>query len=278
MAAERHRTTGRSSDALVADRRERMLQVVLEGHEVPIAELASTFDVSVMTVHRDLDSLVDAGLLRKSRGRAVAPSGEELQTSARFRLRAAHQVKEAIAGKAARVVEGARTVLVDDSTSVLPVLRILASSLGSELTVVTNYLQAVREVMDAGVQVHLLGGDLVPELDATFGPSTVEAVRGWHADAAIMGNPAVKGGELFHPLQGSVALKRAMLAQADQRVLVIDHTKLGHTAPQRWATGADFTDVVLDAGADARELESLRALTCTVHVADVSGSPADEHD
>ncbi|MDN5803183.1 MAG: DeoR/GlpR family DNA-binding transcription regulator [Microlunatus sp.] len=264
---DRLRPQGRSSDALVAERRERLLQYVLTAQEVAIADLAAEFGVSVMTVHRDLDSLVDAGLLRKSRGRAIAPTGEELATSARFRMRSAYAVKEAVAAEAAMLVSTCRVLFVDDSTSVLPVLNLLEDP--STLTVITNYLQAARVCADLGATVHLLGGELIAELDASFGATTVAAVASWHADAALMGNPAVKDGRLYHPLPTSVALKRAMLAHAGRGVLFVDHTKLGRTALTNWASGDDFDDIVVDSDADPDELAALRRYSCEVHVVEV---------
>lgn len=265
--SERPRPLGRSSDALVAERRERMLQAVLAAREMTIADLAGGFDVSVMTVHRDLDFLAEAGLLRKSRGRAVAPSGQEVATSARFRLRSAQAAKEAVARTAAGLLEPGQTMFVDDSTSVLPVLQDLPDP--ASFTVITNYVRAAQTLAHTGAVVHLLGGELVPELEATFGPVTVEAVDTWRVDVVLMGNPAVTRGRLYHPRPESVALKRAMLAAAERSVLLIDHSKLGRRALANWASVAEFSDVVVDSAADPEELAVLRQAGPDVLVVDV---------
>lgn len=266
---DRLRPLGRSSDALVADRRERMLRAVLAARSVTITDLASEFDVSVMTVHRDLDFLGEAGLLRKSRGRAIAPSGEEVATSARFRMRSAQAVKEAVAAAACGLIGSCHTMFVDDSTSVLPVLHSLPDP--SSVTVITNYLQAARALAHTGASVHLLGGELAPELEATFGPVTVDAVAQWSVDVVLMGNPALTSGRLYHPRPESVALKRAMLAAAQRRVLLIDHSKLGQRALAHWGSVGEFTDVVVDSAADPVELAALRDAGPEVLVVDVPG-------
>ena len=47
--------------------------VITEG-AIRIEDLAERFEISVMTVHRDLDELESRGLLRKDRGVATAAS------------------------------------------------------------------------------------------------------------------------------------------------------------------------------------------------------------
>jgi DeoR/GlpR family transcriptional regulator of sugar metabolism len=258
----------RSSDASVQARRESVLEHVLDVGECPIADLAGRFGVSGMTMHRDLDSLAAAGYLRKVRGRAVAPSELTVETSAVFRLRAAAGVKEAVAARAVDLVEGARTVFVDDSTSVLPLLRLLCRRTHGPLTVLTNYLQVVREVDGAAshVQVHLLGGEYVPHLDATFGPAALEAVRHQQVDVAVLSSPAVRAGTCFHALESSAALKTAALDVAGRSVLLLDHTKVGRGASHEMCSVARFTHVVVDDAADPAEVAAMRATGADVRV------------
>ena len=64
------------------DRHGHILALLEEQGSVQIAELCQLFDVSEMTVHRDLNQLVAQARLRKVRGGAVplAPSRLRLQT------------------------------------------------------------------------------------------------------------------------------------------------------------------------------------------------------
>ncbi len=61
---------------LPANRRQQILSLLHEQGSVSIAELSRAFQVSEMTVHRDLDALEAEGLLRKVRGGAMRPEGE----------------------------------------------------------------------------------------------------------------------------------------------------------------------------------------------------------
>jgi DeoR/GlpR family transcriptional regulator of sugar metabolism len=258
----------RASSASIEARRERVLDLVLDRQHVPIPTLAGIFGVSSMTMRRDLCVLESQGFLLRRSGQAVAPPQLQVQTSAGFRRRAAVSTKEAVARTALPLFSGVQSMLVDDSTSVLPLLASLAVEAHEPLTVVTNYLDVVG--LAAGtdtMQVHLLGGDYVPGLDATFGSACVEAVARWHVDVFAFSVPAVDDGRCYHPLPSSVAVKTAMMRAADRRVLLLDHTKMPRTAPHLLCDLSAVDDVVIDSAVDERQLDMLRATGVTVLVA-----------
>ncbi|MGA8115298.1 MAG: DeoR/GlpR family DNA-binding transcription regulator [Actinocatenispora sp.] len=260
--------SGRRSDASVQARRETILDRVLSTGRAEIRELADQFEVSVMTMHRDLDALVADGLVAKQRGWAEAPPAVLVQTSARFRLRTGQDMKRALADAAARHLTDAGTVLLDDSTSCLGLIDGLGGT--RPVTVVTNYLRAARDAgARPGVRVHLLPGEYRPDLDAVFGLGTVDGFRSWRADVAAFSVPAVTGGQMFHPLPDSLALKEAMTGAAARRVLLIDHTKFGHTAAHVFAPLTESDVVIVDDATPAAEIRALRGFTRHVEVVPV---------
>jgi len=258
----------RSSSASIQARRDRILDLVLDRQNLPIPTLAALFNVSSMTMRRDLSILESQGFLLRRSGHAVAPPQLQVQTSAGFRRRAAVSIKEAVARTALPLFVGAQSMLVDDSTSVLPLLSSLAATEPEPLTVVTNYLDVVR-LASAGntMRVHLLGGDYVPDLDATFGTACVEAVARWHVDVFVFSVPAIENGRCFHPLPDSVAVKKAMMCAADRRVLLLDHTKMPRTASHLLCDVSAVDVVVVDSAVDEQQLAMLRATGVTVLVA-----------
>lgn len=67
-------------------RQQQILQWLHEQKSVSVEELVSRLNVSVMTVHRDLDRLVKAGLVRKSYGCAALVESEATSPSRRCSL------------------------------------------------------------------------------------------------------------------------------------------------------------------------------------------------
>lgn len=264
----------RPTSASIQARRDHVLDVVLDRQQVPIETLATLFDVSSMTMRRDIAALETKGFVLRRSGNAVAPPQLHVQTSAAFRRRAAVSSKEAVARTAAPLLSGAESVLVDDSTSVLPLISLLAEQAQEPLTVVTNYLDVMRLTGGRSrLRAHLLGGDYVPDLDATFGNACVEAVGRWRVDVFAFSVPAVHTGICYHPLPNSVAVKKAMMAAADRSVLLLDHTKMPKTAPHLLCELSDVDAVVVDSEVDADQLAMLRASGATVLIASRASVP-----
>jgi len=248
---------GRQPDHVVGARRERLLEVVLARGDVPVEDLVAELGVSLMTVHRDLDALAARQLVRKVRGRALAPSTLTVETGMRFRKRAAVREKAAIAGLVADEIRGGITVMIDDSTSCLPLADALARH--EDVTLVTNSVELARAAGAAdGVDVVLLGGHYRADFDATFGADTTAALRGLRADVACISTPALHEGVLYHPIQESTDVKRAMLAASARHVLLVDASKFGRSAPYAFAHAADFDVVATDDAAPRDALDALR--------------------
>ena len=97
------------------DRRQKMIDMLVEEGSVSLDEFARQFDVSKMTIHRDLDDLETEGLLRKQRGGATIESSAQFESDYRYRTRKAAAEKRLIAEKAAGLIEPGMSVMLDDS-------------------------------------------------------------------------------------------------------------------------------------------------------------------
>jgi DeoR/GlpR family transcriptional regulator of sugar metabolism len=74
-------------------------------------------------------------------------------------------------------------------------------------------------------------------------------------------------GPIQHQEQEIVQTKRAMIASAKHRVVLVDHNKLGKVALHRLAPLRDFDLVVVDAGFDEAKLAELRECQIPVKLA-----------
>lgn len=249
-----------------ADRRERIAEYVLARDSVATKELAARFDVSVMTVHRDLDELERQGVLRKVRGGATPQPSSLFESNVRFRLSSARSEKEALARYALGLIEPGEAVLLDDATTTLALARLLPSL--TPLTVITNYLATIQTLRDVpGIRLIALGGEYFPSHDSFTGVVCEGAIAALRADIFFMSTSAVSAGFAFHQEQEIVKIKRSMLAAANRRVLLLDHGKLGKVALHRLAPLTDFDLVVVDAGVDPERLRELRDAKVPVEVA-----------
>ena len=133
--------------------------------------------------------------------------------------------KAAIARVVARLVEPGAAVGIDTGTTTHAVAAQLAHR--SDLTVVTNGLNAAITVREGGSRVIVLGGLLTPEL-STVNPGTVQEPPQVHLDLLILGRGglSIDRGITFDPAE--VEVRRMLVGLADRVVVAADHSKFDH--------------------------------------------------
>lgn len=241
---------------MVDRRRGAIRELVLQDGFARIDDLAERYDVSLMTVHRDLDALAAQGWVSKIRGGATANPSALVDSGVRDRARAMAGAKEAIAGRAAELLARGQTVFLDDSTTALALVPHLQRC--APVTVVTNFVAVLAAVGDTpGVEVILVGGTYHPLAQACLGWGTVRAIASLHADLFFLSTTAVHDGSCYHRSELTVEVKRAFLDRASRSVLLVDHAKFGRPAPHLLAPLTDFDLVVTDAGTDPDEVARL---------------------
>ena len=79
------------------ERQQLIVNLLVENKTVDLDDLADRFTVSKMTIHRDLDDLEQAGVLRKVRGGATIDAGTQFESDFRIRERQGSEAKLAMA-------------------------------------------------------------------------------------------------------------------------------------------------------------------------------------
>ncbi|MGW0736064.1 DeoR/GlpR family DNA-binding transcription regulator [Streptomyces sp. NPDC002851] len=241
------------------DRRKKIADQVLADGSVTIDDLVRGLGVSQMTVHRDLDELERQGWLRKVRGGATAMPNALYESNARWRAGEMVAAKEAICATAVEFTEPGQAVIIDDSSTALPLARSLPSR--GTYTVITNSLQVINDLSDdSGITVIGLGGVYHPSFNAFWGTTTADSMRSLRADVAFVSTASVDEGSCYLQHQENIVVKRAMLETARYKVLLADHTKFGRQALYRLAPLGDFDLVVSDAELPAEQQEMLKSL------------------
>lgn len=243
-------------------------RVVAEGF-ARLDDLAKVFDVSLMTIHRDVDALEAEGWLVKSRGGATANPSALLDGGVRERSFAMRAEKAAISALAGSMLTHGQTIFLDDSTTALCLAPYLAAQ--TPMTVVTNFLPVIAALQDStGVEIHLLGGQYHARQEACQGRQTVEAIGQLHADIFFMSTTAILGGRCLHRSEGTIMVRHAFMEQATRRVLLVDHAKFGRSASHFLCDIDAFDTVVVDDGIDSKDLADVRARCDDVRIATVA--------
>lgn len=212
---------------------------------VNVDDLAEALGVSRMTVHRDLDELQGIGTLRKIRGGASAQRSTGYESDLPYRKKSATEEKQRIAAVAAQLANNGDVAIVDDSTTGLEMIPHLAQL--SPITVITNFMPAMEELRaHQAVNLIALGGQFDQKYSAFLGLICEKNLSELYADVLFASTSSMHNNILYHQDQRVVSVRRAMLKAARQRVLLIDHTKVGQGALYRLGDITEFTHVVLD--------------------------------
>jgi DeoR/GlpR family transcriptional regulator of sugar metabolism len=247
-------------------RRQLITQAVMAEGSVRIEDLADRFEISLMTVHRDLDDLVDRGLLRKTRGVVSAAPTSLMEASDVYRSSRQLAEKAAIARAAMSYVETGQAIFLDDATTVLQMVPMLAAT--TPLTVISNSLTVMNEVrLVRDVDLIALGGEFHAWCNSFMGHLTTGDILRLRADTVFLSMAAIIDGTVYHQSADVVAIKQAMMQASARRILMMDHTKFGRRALHRLCPLTEFDVVIVDDGTSAADLEQMRQQGVNVDIA-----------
>lgn len=161
--------------------------------EVGYAELAAEFDVSEMTIRRDMEALERLGVVRRVVGGAIAMKGKDHEPSFETRVADAAEEKRHIADAVADLIGPGETLILDSGSTALAVAQSLRGRrLG--LTVLTPSVLAALELIDeADTTVVLTGGELRPGELSLIGPAAEDTLAQYNCDTFVMGVAGIDG-------------------------------------------------------------------------------------
>lgn len=232
----------------------RILERLSAGRRVRVDELIQDTRCSPATIRRDLRRLQRGGLVRRDHGGvflAEPPAFEPFLDDPGFRDQVQHMApeKRRIGAAAASFVKDGETIGISAGTTAAQIARALSNR--KSLTVVTNALNVAVDLSHRKeLTVHLTGGYLSGDWLAMVGPKALEFVvnvfpaqfffgaNGVHAEHGVTDRHAEES-----------AVNRAMIEQAQKRILVVDHTKFGQVAGHLVCPTARLNVIITDSGA-----------------------------
>ena len=208
------------------ERYQRIRALLSSLQQVSTDRIVGELGVSRETVRRDLLELEAMGELRRVHGGAVpVHSGPPITGRVHTRVKD----KRAIARAAAGLVTSGQTLFLDAGSTTSMLADELAKLSG--LTLITNSFDVALKVGAAGSganELIMLGGSVGGPVCATAGDITIAEIHRYRADVALVspgGVDAECGATSYDLRQPEVA--RAMPANAKQRILLADFSKIG---------------------------------------------------
>lgn len=242
-----------SSDA----RQSKILEMILETGEVTVNRLAKRFNVSEMTIRRDLVCLERQGELIRTHGGAVVSKSGAIEFEFHRKGRQFAREKQAIAREAVKLVQPGMTVTLDTGTTTLEVAKALTGI--HPLTVLTSSL-AIASALYAfnRIELVLLGGTARKGSPDLTGWLTEENLKRFRVNLAFVGSDSVSPEGLFTTDMNVARVSQAMIAGADLTILVVDRSKFEKTSFVRFALWNEIDCTIVDSGLSAKARKWLK--------------------
>ena len=243
-----------------------ILNTILEQGSVKVNDLAARFEVTTMTIRRDLAFYEKQNLITTNYGGAVLNRGTALEPS--FTLKSSQQTenKKKMGEAAVPLIKTGESVFFDCGTTIVSIVRKLP---GVQFTAVSNSLAACS-ILKAYPNIKLIctGGTYDETSDGFTGVKVHEALESMNIDKAFISTQGfdIEGGATV-PDENDAALKRAIIRSARTRILVVGHEKFGVNYFSRFAECSDFDYIVSDRTPDGPQAERLRDLGIQLIVA-----------
>ena len=248
------------------ERQTGIIELIIERGSTRVEELSEHFNVSAMTLYRDLAALEARHIITRHKGTVSLLVSSISETPFEFRLRQEAEAKMAVGKAAAKIVDSYATVFLDDSTTAHNVIDFIADPGSKEF--ITNSLASARKIADSEHKsLTVLGGKLVRQLDAMFGPTTTRTVRELAFETAVFSTASIKDGTIFHPYPDVAGFKSELIKRVSVPILVATGSKFDRVALHRIADVADFKYLVVDDSISDTAYNELSSLT-NVIVAD----------
>lgn len=226
-------------------RQEKIKEYIENRNVVTIRQLQEQFpEVSLMTIHRDLDALVEGGSIVKFRGGAKSVR-HAVDPEFNVRMRENNAGKMTIAQKALELIQPHSSVFLDASTTNLALARCLPDINLNIFT--TGPSIAIELCRLQNPVVTLCCGTINRKNLAVSGQNTLEMLEKINIDLAFIGVSGCSVDAGFTcGTEGDMLVKRMMIRKARRSVAVCSKEKLNCLMPYTFARLEDVDYLIGD--------------------------------
>jgi DeoR/GlpR family transcriptional regulator of sugar metabolism len=246
--------------ALVEKRRRQILDFIKKESEINVNDLAAKFQVSPITIRRDLQFLEDnKKVIRFYGGARLLPN----KTAEKTKIDAS---REQIARYAAGLVEDGDTIFINTSSTALQMITYIKNK---RVTVITNNGKALYTDHDPCVTIVLTGGEVREIKDAMVGEFAINNLNRVTAKKSFLGCSGLSPENgMTTEVMNEVNVNELMISRVTgQCYILASHEKLGVNSSFISCPAENLTNIITDVYAPESILDALRAMGVNVMIA-----------
>ena len=245
-------------------RRTEILDQIIHHRVVNVSDLSTQYQISEVSIRRDLETLEQQGFLKRVHGGAVAIPGANQDRTYNAKIQRNIEEKKRIGLVAAQLIQPGDQLMFDSSTTALQVARSIPGDLlqSGGLTIISASIAIVQELGQwKDLNFIVLGGIYLPEFRSMVGPTTLRYLSDLRADKAFIGTDGftiesgVTGSNLLE-----IEVDRAIAHAAREVIVVTDSSKLGGTGLATIIPVLKINKLITDTNAPIGLVQELRSL------------------
>jgi DeoR family transcriptional regulator of aga operon len=248
------------------DRRTIIIKQLEKDDQVNVLELSRQFNVSEVTIRKDLKHLEKKNILIRSRGGAMKNSLINVDLSIYDRRRQNIKLKEAIGAAAAGIIKSGETILLDTGTTIMELAKHLPKKI--ELTVITNSVDITFRLAEhPNIRVIMPGGILRRNSLALVGEQAAESLRSFYCDKYFLSADSVdtERGMMTTNIE-EASLARINIRNSKKVFALIDSSKFLSKGITTIAPLTEVDTLITDDGIPSAILWDIRSLGVNVIV------------
>ena len=168
----------------IAQRRIELMRIIQERKYISINDLAKHFDVSSMTIRRDLSLFEAQGAIILTHGSVSINTDFHIEPSFNEKIGKQKSIKEEIAAIAAKEVQDGDTIILDCGTTTLQMVKYLHDK---KITIITNSYPIVQYLSGNSKIKLIMAPGIYSEIShGFFGDLTIHFFNQFHVDKVFM--------------------------------------------------------------------------------------------
>lgn len=239
------------------ERQASILKLLEESDRATISHMKELYNVSEMTLRRDINKLEEMGYVTKIHGGVIARKKLLFDRSFSKREREHQDEKKAIAKEAVSLMKPGENIILDTGTTTLYVARELVKK-NLPLTVATTSLMVASTLFNSNIEVMLFGGFLRREIPDLIGPLAEKNLMEFHSDKLFIGCNGIIVEEGFYTSDLNIShLEKKMVDNTEMVILVTDSSKFGNKSFVKCADINIVHTVITDINVDTVSVKAL---------------------
>lgn len=260
------RRNGNISD-LAYQRRSDILSIVESRETISTLELANQFDVSIVTITRDLQELEKKGQILRVHGGATSVRGGGYEHPYLTRENRNLEEKQKIASAAFEMINEGDSIILDVGTTIHE-LAILLKTRTRLTVIVTSILLAQTLTTQPGIELIVIGGKFRSSEFSMVGHLAESDLKNFYVDKAFLGAAGIhtSAGITEYSVE-QAGTKKVIIEQARQKIVLADHTKFGKIFLASVCPITSIDTIITDSGLATDIADRYRHTGVKLHIA-----------